>query len=56
MLRELGASEVTVFDMRTDAIAWLATHRPDVAIVDPRLNDGLCRDVVEALAARFPRR
>ncbi|MDM9644845.1 response regulator [Rhizobium sp. S163] len=51
MLRELGATDVTVFDMRLDALAWLATNRPDVAIVDPRLNDGLCTDVVEALAA-----
>ncbi|EPE96248.1 response regulator [Rhizobium grahamii] len=51
MLRELGAASVTVFDTRSDGLNWLASNRPDIAIVDPRLNDGVCTDVVELLAS-----
>lgn len=55
MLKDFGASEVVSLDTRVDALAWLAEHRPRLAIVDPRLNDGLCTDVVEALGtARVP--
>ncbi|WP_354669115.1 hypothetical protein [Rhizobium sp. S163] len=37
-------------DTRVDALTWLAKNRPDLAVVDPRLIDGLCMDVVEVLA------
>jgi CheY-like chemotaxis protein len=49
MLRELGATSVTTFDTRTDALKWLEGNRPDLAVVDPRLNDGVCADVAEYL-------
>lgn len=51
MLREFGASEIVTFDMRSEAMEWLASNRPDLAVVDPRLNDGICIDVVEKLSA-----
>lgn len=55
MLRDFGATSVTSFDTRAEALAWLGSNRPDIAIVDPRLNDGLCSDVVERLVeARVP--
>jgi DNA-binding NtrC family response regulator len=50
MLKEFGAASVTSLDTRADALAWLAVNTPDLAVVDPRVNDGLCTDVVEALA------
>jgi CheY-like chemotaxis protein len=49
MLRELGAASVTTFDTRAEGIKWLTANTPDLAIVDPRLNDGVCLDVVETL-------
>jgi len=51
MLRGFGAKSVTVCDTRADALHWLSSNRPDLAIVDPRLNDGVCADVVERLVA-----
>lgn len=55
MLRDFGATSVTSFDTRAEVLDWLGTNRPDIAIVDPRLNDGLCSDVVERLVeARVP--
>ena len=38
MLREFGAALVTTFDTRADALTWLQSNTPDVAVVDPRLN------------------
>jgi CheY-like chemotaxis protein len=55
MLLELGATGVTTFDTRADALKWLASKLPDLAIVNPRVKDGLCADVVERLVtARVP--
>ncbi len=51
MLREIGAVSVVSFDTRGDALAWLELNRPDLAVVDPRLNDGICTDVVDRLVA-----
>jgi CheY-like chemotaxis protein len=51
MLRECGAAMVTTFGTRTEALAWLNRNQPDVAVVDPRLSDGVCADVVERLLA-----
>jgi len=50
MLEEFGATSVVTLDTRADALRWLQENRPDVAIVDPRVNDGVCTDVVEVLA------
>lgn len=50
MLRGYGASSVTSFDTQSEALIWLESNKPHVAVVDPRLNDGLCVDVVAALA------
>lgn len=49
MLESLGATSVTTFDARADAMQWLDENRPDLAIVDPRVNDGVCADVAERL-------
>jgi DNA-binding NtrC family response regulator len=55
MLEEFGATSVVSLDTRADALRWLEHNRPDVAIVDPRVNDGVCTDVVEALStAKIP--
>lgn len=51
MLESLGATTVTTFDARSDAMQWLDDNRPDLAIVDPRLNDGLCDDVAKRLVS-----
>jgi DNA-binding NtrC family response regulator len=50
MLKGCGASSVTSFDTQAQALIWLASNRPQVAVVDPRLNDGLCTGAVAALA------
>lgn len=49
MLESLGATSVTTFDARADAMQWLEENRPDLAIVDPRVNDGVRADVAERL-------
>jgi DNA-binding NtrC family response regulator len=55
MLEEFGATSVVSLNTRADALRWLEDNRPDVAIVDPRVNDGICTDVVEVLAmAKVP--
>jgi CheY-like chemotaxis protein len=51
MLEEFGATSVVSVDTRADALLWLELNVPDIAIVDPRVNDGVCTDVVEKLAA-----
>jgi two-component SAPR family response regulator len=51
MLREFGASEIVTFDMQAAAMEWLASNKPDLAVIDPRLNDGICTDVGEKLSA-----
>ncbi|MET3858261.1 MULTISPECIES: response regulator [unclassified Rhizobium] len=48
----LGAKSVTTLDNRAAAITWLVAHSPDIAIVDPLLNDGVCSDVAALLSAR----
>lgn len=47
-LEEAGFSVTTVMSCR-DAEAWLNMCRPNVAIVDIELKDGLCAGVVERL-------
>jgi CheY-like chemotaxis protein len=47
-----GYSETFVFSDNQAAERWLASHTPDVAIIDPRLRNCSCRDVVSTLAKR----
>ena len=49
MLEEFGATSVVSLNTRADALQWLEDNRPDVAIVDPRVNDGVCTDDVRLL-------
>ena len=51
MLKEFGATSVVFVDTRADALLWLEVNVPDIAIVDPMVNDGVCTDVVDMLAA-----
>jgi CheY-like chemotaxis protein len=51
MLEEFGATSVVSVDTRADALEWLAKNIPDIAVVDPQVNDGICTDVVETLAS-----
>lgn len=34
------------------AMEWLNTHQPDLALLDPMLNDGVCIDLARALRRR----
>ena len=52
MLLIMGATEIVSLDTRAAALEWLALNSLDLAVVDPRLNDGLCTDVAERLAER----
>lgn len=47
-LREMGY-DVSVLGECAEAMAWLKTRRPDLAIVDVMLRDGPCHAVVEQL-------
>jgi DNA-binding NtrC family response regulator len=54
-LRSSARRRWVSLNTRADALRWLEGNRPDVAIVDPRVNDGVCTDVVEILAmAKVP--
>ncbi len=44
-LEEEGYSVAGPFVACADALAWLASHRPDLAILDTVLKDGPCREV-----------
>ncbi|MDB5652313.1 MAG: response regulator [Hyphomicrobiales bacterium] len=46
---------IAVLLCNEDALEWLKENRPDVAIVDHTLSDGICLPVIRALkAARIP--
>lgn len=47
-LREMGY-DVSIVGECSEAMAWLKTGRPDIAIVDVMLRDGSCHAVVEQL-------
>jgi len=51
LLGEYGHDHVT-FSTCADAKQWLNDHTPSTAIVDPRLSDGLCAEVVRILVER----
>jgi DNA-binding response OmpR family regulator len=52
VLLQSGFQHISTFHYCETAEHWLETHSPDVAIVDPRLRDGLCRGVVSVLTHR----
>jgi DNA-binding response OmpR family regulator len=51
-LRDAGFTFVTSISTCAGALAWLEEYTPSVAIVDPRLKDGRCDDVVRTLNER----
>jgi DNA-binding response OmpR family regulator len=50
-LRDVGLDPVMQFNCAM-ADAWLRDHRPDVAIVDVNLNDGICVNTAQTLVER----
>ncbi|AVC46399.1 response regulator (plasmid) [Rhizobium leguminosarum] len=52
MLRGMGIGNVTSLDTNEATLLWLSEKTPDLAIVDPRLKDGLCSGVVADLVER----
>src|SRR4051812_19238438 len=52
ILFQEGYSETFIFSNNQAAERWLASHTPDVAIIDPRLRNCSCCDVVSILAKR----
>jgi DNA-binding NarL/FixJ family response regulator len=52
LLRENGWDEVVTLTTCTAAMDWLAANTPRIAIVDPRLNDGICSEVARTLVKR----
>ncbi len=51
-LEERGFGVAGPFKTSAAALRWLAGDTPDLAIVDVRLNDGECRDLVRELRKR----
>lgn len=51
-LLEAAGFEVVSMAGSAQAMAWLQTHRPNVAIVDIMLQDGLCHEVANGLSER----
>lgn len=43
---------IVTVSSRGEAIAWLADHTPDIAVIDVRLKDGSCADVANLLNDR----
>jgi DNA-binding NtrC family response regulator len=52
ILFQEGYSETFVFIENQAAERWLARHTPDVAVINPGLQDGSCRGIVSTLAKR----
>ncbi|NNU63872.1 MULTISPECIES: response regulator [Rhizobium] len=52
MLRAMGIGNVTSLETNEETLLWLLEKTPDLAIVDPRLKDGLCSGVVADLIER----
>jgi DNA-binding NtrC family response regulator len=44
--------DVVCLTTSAEALAWLDAHTPLMAIIDPRLSDGICSAVVRRLADR----
>jgi DNA-binding response OmpR family regulator len=52
ILSQAGFRNCSTFHYCEVAERWLARQSPKVAIIDPRLRDGLCREVVSVLIHR----
>ena len=52
LLFETGMEDVVTLASCADALEWLEGNTPKLAIVDPRLNDGICSAVVRKLVGR----
>jgi DNA-binding response OmpR family regulator len=44
-----GFRDIQIFGSCVDAKAWLENNKPDVAIIDPGLKDGVCYDIAQSL-------
>jgi CheY-like chemotaxis protein len=51
-LEDVGYELAGPFRSNADALAWLATSTPDLAILDYKLNDGFCIDLARTLRER----
>ena len=51
-LEDAGIAVAGPFPSCRDALAWVKDHTPEIAIVDYKLKDGPCTDLVRALLAR----
>jgi DNA-binding response OmpR family regulator len=52
ILEEIGMAVAGPFPSCEAALAWIDRQTPEVAIIDYRLKDGLCTDLVRALRGR----
>lgn len=51
-LAAAGFTDVVNMRSRSDAMAWLGEHSPEMVVLDLHLADGDCHEVLEALNAR----
>ena len=51
-LEDAGMAVAGPFTSGGDALAWAATNRPDVAVLDYSLRDGECLSLIRALQAK----
>ncbi|MFW8642488.1 response regulator [Rhizobium beringeri] len=49
VLEEYGQRNFVTLSTGSDAVSWLKENSPSVAIVDPRLSDGVCTAVARHL-------
>lgn len=52
VLSRAGVSDIHTVSTCKEADSWLVETTPDVAIIDPRLSDGICTAVVAKLVLR----
>lgn len=51
-LEDLGYEVAGPLGAASDALGWLQTHTPDVAVLDAMLRDGLCIELAQDLKRR----
>jgi CheY-like chemotaxis protein len=51
-LKVPGGASVHPFSSNAEAVAWLATNTPDLAILDLEVSDGTCAEVARILVDR----
>lgn len=52
VLAEAGFEDIQVYSSCADAAVWLEAHTPKVAILDPRVRDGVCTSIAKTLLER----